>query len=294
MSDKNPLVSIILPAYNEAPVVETLIGDIKKILKKIPAYTYEIIVVDDASSDKTAFLAEKAGVKVIKHLSNRGSGAARKTGIRQAKGEIILMMDVDGTYSANDIPKLLNYFPVFDQVIGWRKKETGSLRLLRIMVKYLIRNLASYLTGVKIPDLNSGMRAFKRQAIEKYLWLIPDGFSCVTTMTMTFLTNGYQVKWVPITYKKRIGKSKFKLFSDTYNYLLTVIRMILIYNPSKIFMPVGSLFIFLAVVKGLWTFVYYGEARMMELILLIIGFFTISIGLLADLIVTLSKRFNEN
>ena len=293
MIDKKPSVSIVLPAYNEAPVVENLIASIKKVMARIPAYSYEIIVVDDASNDKTGEIANKAGAKVIRHLVNRGSGASRKTGIREAKGEIILMMDVDGTYPAVEIPKLLNYFPVFDQVIGARRGEAGTLKPLRFLAKLLIRSLASYLAGVKIPDLNSGMRAFKKEIMEKYLWLVPDGFSCVTTMTMTFLSNGHLVKWVPIVYKPRIGKSKFRPLGDTYNFLLTVIRMVLIYNPLKIFMPIGLTFLFLGVTKGIWTFFVLGlHAQMLELIFLLIGFFTVAIGLLADLMVTLSKKTN--
>lgn len=286
-------VSIVLPAYNEEKVIQSLIVDIKKIIARIPAYRFEIIVIDDASTDQTGELARKSGVKVITHPVNKGSGASRKTGIKAAKGEIILMMDVDGTYSPSDIPKVLAYFPVFDQVIGLRKKEAGTYRLIRWFTKSVIRGLASYLTETKIPDLNSGMRAFKKETMKQYLWLIPDGFSCVTTMTMSFLANGHRIKWVPINYKPRIGKSKFHPFKDTYKFFLTVIRMTLIYNPLKIFMPVGGLFIFSAVVKGLWTFAVYGEARMLELILLMIGFFLISIGLLADLTVTLAKKGNE-
>jgi len=293
MADKRFFVSIVLPAYNEAKAIGELIAGIKRIMAKIPGYRYEIIVIDDASIDKTGEIAQKKGVKVIRHPVNRGSGASRKTGIRKAKGEIILMMDVDGTYLPTDIPKILAYFPVFDQVIGARRKEAGSFRFFRSLTKLLIRHLASYLTGVKIPDLNSGMRAFKKEIIKQYLWLVPDGFSCVTTMTMTFLTNGYQVKWVPIGYKPRIGKSKFHPLKDTYNYILTVIRMILIYNPLKIFMPIGAVLILGAVVKGLWTFALYGEARMLELILLMTGFFIVFLGLLADLVVTLSKKTNE-
>lgn len=293
MLDKHPLVSIILPAYNEAQAVSSLIADIKKIMAKIPGFKYEIIVVDDASTDKTAELGEKTGAKVIRHLVNRGSGASRKTGIREAKGEIILMMDVDGTYSPNDIPKILAYFPKYDQIIGWRKHERGSLKILRFIAKYSIRKLAGYLVGENIPDLNSGMRAFKKETMLKYLWLLPNGFSCVTTMTMAFLANNHNVKWIPISYSPRIGKSKFRPLEDTYNYILTVIRMVLIYNPLKIFVPIGSTFIILALIKGFWTFSIYGQARMLELIFLMIGFFMITIGLMADLIVTLSKRDNE-
>jgi len=293
MSIKKPLVSIVLPAFNEEKVIQSLIIDIKKVITRLPAYRFEMIVVDDASTDKTGKLARKTGVKVITHPANKGSGGSRKTGIRAAKGEIILMMDVDGTYSPSDISKVLAYFPVFDQVIGERKKEAGTYRLLRSFTKSAIRALASYLTETKIPDLNSGMRAFKKEIMKKYLWLIPDGFSCVTTMTMSFLANGHRVKWVPISYKPRIGKSKFHPFKDTYKFFLTVVRMTLIYNPLKIFMPIGGLFIFSAVIKGFWTFAVYGEARMLELILLMIGFFLISIGLLADLVVTLAKKGNE-
>lgn len=294
MKDKKPLVSIVLPAYNEARVVSGLIADIKKTIDKITDYRFEIILVDDGSTDKTGENAKAVGAKVIRHPYNKGVGAARKTGIRQSKGEIILMMDADGSYSVDDLPKILNYFPEFDQVIGWRQKEIGRLRFLRFLAKSSIRKLASYLTGVKIPDLNSGMRAFKKKVMRKYLWLIPNGFSCVTTMTMTFLANDHQVKWVPITYKARIGHSKFRPTEDTLNYFFTVIRLVLIYHPLKVFIPVGLVFLFSASLKGFYSFFTSGEPRMTELMLLMVGFFVISIGLLADLIVTLSKKSNES
>jgi glycosyltransferase involved in cell wall biosynthesis len=248
-------------------------------------------VVDDASTDRTAEVAREAGAKVISHLENRGSGASRKTGIRHAEGDIIIFLDADGTYPAKSIPELIKHFPQYDQVIGARKVEMGTLKLLRKPAKWFIGKLASFLSGKKIPDLNSGMRAFKKDIMMKYLFLIPDGFSCVSTMTLVFLVNGYNVKFVPIDYYKRVGKSKFHPIKDTYNYILTVIRMITHFNPLKVFLPI-SLFLFIfGMAKGLYSrFYLVGRLQASDIIILTTSVIVASIGLLADLIASLLKR----
>jgi len=281
-----PQVSIVIPVYNEE---EAIGDDLDTIIATMEGsgYTYEVIVVDDGSTDRTADIARAKGVKVIQHPINRGTGAARRTGIVQAQGEIIVMTDGDGTYPNQDIPRLLEYLPAFDQVVGARTSEQGTFRFLRAPAKWFIRKLACYLTGMDIPDLNSGLRAFKREVMLKFLYLIPDGFSCVSTMTLAFLCNGYTIKYVPIDYYKRIGRSKFHPINDTYNYLLTVVRMVMYFNPLKVFLPASLFLILIGTYKLIRDMLVYRTLYFPGVTIMIVltAIQVTAIGLLADLIV---------
>jgi glycosyltransferase involved in cell wall biosynthesis len=226
-------LTVLLPAYNEALAIRGVLAEVVEALAD-EALSYEILVVDDASTDDTADIAQQFAldcwqceVRVIRCPENRGAGAARKVGVRAARGEVVVMLDADGTYPANAIPELLQYFPAYDQVNGARTSEQGTLPWLRGPAKWFIRMLACYLTGCRIPDLNTGLKAFKRDAMLPWLWVVPNGFSCVTTMTLAFLTNGYAVKYVPTPYRRRIGHSKFHPITDTWAYLATVLRIVL-------------------------------------------------------------------
>ena len=290
MDGTEPQVSIVIPVYNEE---EAIGDDLDTIIATMEGsgYTYEVIVVDDGSTDRTAGVARAKGVKVIQHLINRGTGAARRTGILQARGEIIVMTDGDGTYPNQDIPRLLEYLPAFDQVVGARTSEQGTFRFLRAPAKWFIRKLACYLTGIDIPDLNSGLRAFKREVMLKFLYLLPDGFSCVSTMTLAFLCNGYTIKYVPIDYYKRIGRSKFHPRNDTYNYLLTVVRMVMYFNPLKVFLPASLFLILIGTYKLIRDMLVYRTLYFPGVTIMIVltAIQVTAIGLLADLIVRRSR-----
>lgn len=177
------------------------------------------------------------GIRLLQFAQNRGSGSARKYGTMAARGRMVVWTDVDMTYPNHEMPQLVRDLAGYDQVVGARRTEEGTVKLMRRPAKWLIRRLASYLTGVKIPDLNSGFRAFRRDVALQFVHLLPPGFSCVTTLTMTFLSNGYSVRYVPIEYKARAGESKFHWWSDTRRYLLQVMRMVLSYQPLKVLMP---------------------------------------------------------
>ena len=278
-------VSVIIPVYNEEKAIGSVIDDINREMKK-SGHPYEIIVVDDASSDRSAEVAKEKKARVIQRKINGGSGASRKTGIKNAAGEIIVMLDGDGTYDASSIPEMLSYFPEYAQVNGARTSEKGTYKVLRFTAKWLIRKLACYLAGTNIPDLNTGLKAFKKDVMAKYLWVIPNGFSCVTSMTLAFLVNDHPVKYIPTKYFKRIGKSKFRPFRDTVNYLQAVIRMITFFNPLKVFIPTG-LFLFFAGVFIL-LFSYFFTDKVMDIttvILFVSSLQTLAIGMLAELIV---------
>ncbi len=270
-------VSVVIPAYNEEAAIVPVIQEVKKALKATP-FCYEILVVDDGSTDSTSLKAKAEGVRVLRRPERRGSGMARRNGIEAAKGEIIVMIDADGSYSAGDIPKLLELFPQYDQVNGARQSEQGSMKWLRAPAKYFIRKLACYLSHTNIPDLNTGLKAFKRSVMLRYLWVLPDGFSCVSTMTLAFLCNGYDVKWVPTDYRKRIGKSKFHPIWDTVSYLLTVVRMIMYFKPLSVFIPVSFFLFLISLFKGVNS-VWFSSAILVA-----------ALGLIADLIVAQGRR----
>ncbi len=242
-------VSIVLPVYNEA---EHLVQEVNRVRAAMDAspYSYEIIVVDDGSDDHSAEVASQIeGIRFLQFLENRGSGSARKAGTKAARGRVTVWTDVDMTYPNDTIPQLVKELEGYDQVVGARTSEEGTKKALRVPAKWLIRKLAQFLTGTKIPDLNSGFRAFRTDVARQYLNQLPVGFSCVTTITMTFLANGYSVKYVPIDYGKRAGESKFHWYRDTQRYAAQVVRMILSYNPLRIFMPVGLVLLGIGVVK---------------------------------------------
>ena len=202
--------------------------------------------------------------------------------------------DVDMTYPNDRIPELVAELDGTDQVVGARSSEEGTLKLFRRPAKWLIRKLASYLTGTRIPDLNSGFRAFRRDVAMQFLYLLPAGFSCVTTMTMTFLSNGYTIKYVPIPYAPRAGRSKFHWWTDTRLYLLQVVRLVLLYSPLKVFMP-PTLTLFLVGVGKLIFDLFDKDFRVGTNTLVVLGL-AVSLGvlgLIADLLVQLNKRIHE-
>jgi len=289
-------LSVILPAFNERDAIEGVLEEVVQTLADLPLRS-EVLVVDDASTDETAALAEQFArscwqtpVRVIRCPQRRGAGAARKVGIRHALGETIVMLDADGSYPAASIPDLLAWLPAYDQVNGARTSEQGTLPWLRRPAKWLIRKLACYLTGHNIPDLNTGLKAFKRDEMRHWLWVVPDGFSCVTTMTLAFLTNGYAVKYVPTPYRPRIGHSKFHPIKDTLSYLSTVLRMVLYFRPLKVFLPLAGLMIAAGLAKSVASYAWTGSMQESDIVVMVAGFMTCMLGLLAEVIVAHHRR----
>ncbi len=239
-------VSVVLPCYNERGHV---LAEVERITRALDdsLLDYEVLVVDDGSTDGTAELLEtatagRARVRLIRQHRNRGSGTARRIGTLRARGEIVVWTDADMSYPNERIPefvRLLQADRSFDQVVGARRTEMGTHKLARVPAKWVIRQIACHLTGAKIPDLNSGLRAFRRDIALPYLGLLPSGFSCVTTLTVAFLADDHDVRYVPIDYAKRAGRSKFHPFGDAYLYLLQVLRMVMYFNPIKVLMPFG-------------------------------------------------------
>ncbi len=287
-------VSVVLPTFNEEGHIAAEVERIKASLDASP-YTYEIIVVDDGSTDGTPeILRSIPGIRFIQFNQNRGSGAVRRAGSQLAKGRIVVWSDADMSYPNDEMPMLVKELEGWDQVVGARRTEEGTARAIRASAKWFIRRLASYLTDTKIPDLNSGFRAFRREVGEQFLHLLPSGFSCVTTLTMTFLSNGYSVKYVPIDYAKRAGRSKFHWWRDTRRFLLQVVRMMLLYNPMRVFMPMALIIGSLGVGKLAFDLITK-DFRVTTNTLLIIGSALVLtlVALLADLLVNVSRPQNK-
>lgn len=287
-------VTVVLPVYNEKGHLRTEVDRIRASLDASP-YSYEIIVVDDGSDDGSGEqLRELEGIRLIQFSQNRGTGSARKAGTRAARGATIVWTDADMTYPNQDIPQIVKELAGYDQVVGARTSEQGTVKVARVPAKWLIRKLASYLVETDIPDLNSGLRAFRADVGRQYLHLLPPGFSCVTTLTMAFLANGYSVKYVPIEYSQRAGKSKFHWWKDTRRYLTQVVRLVLSYNPLRIFMPLALAFAAVGLAKLGYDWVNRDfRLAANTLLILFAAFQMAAIGLLADLFVRLSKPRDE-
>jgi polyisoprenyl-phosphate glycosyltransferase len=291
--DDQPYVSIVLPCYNEQ---DHVVAEVARICEAMDAsgYTYELLAYDDASSDETlARLYEAAPsfphLQVIHFHRNGGAGTVRRIGTQQAKGEVVVWTDADMTYPNERIPEfvqMLEKEPALDQVVGARTSEEGTHKFLRVPAKLFIRKLAEVLTNSQIPDLNSGLRAFRRQVSLPYLRLLPPGFSCVTTITIAFLSNQHDVRYVPIEYAKRSGTSKFRFVSDAYRYILQVLRMVMYFNPLKVLMPLALFLIFLGIAKGIYDMVVHPLLFAVNTVLIFVsGLIIGSLALLADLIV---------
>jgi glycosyltransferase involved in cell wall biosynthesis len=280
--------------YNERGHLLAEIDRIRHALEG-SSYSYEIIVVDDGSTDGSGDrLRALDGIRLISFPRNRGSGSARKAGSFAARGRVVVWTDADMTYPNDRIPELVKELEGHDQVVGARTSEQGTAKALRVPAKWAIRMLAQYLAGVKIPDLNSGLRAFRRSVAVQYLHLLPAGFSCVTTITMAFLANGYSVRYVPIEYRPRAGESKFHWWKDTRRYLLQVVRLVLSYNPLKVFLPLGLTLLAVGMAKLGFDLVDKDwRVGSNTSLLLFAAFQVIAIGLLADLVVRVTRPRDE-
>jgi len=231
-------VSIVIPAYNEEDAIATQIKSIQSVMNNT-SWRYEIIVVNDGSTDNTAERANIPDVKLLNFTENRGYGASLKTGITTARADLIVIIDADGTYPSEAIPEMLARSDKYDMVVGSRVGENVNIPFNRRGAKWFLRLLASYLSGKHIPDLNSGLRVFKKSIVEQFYDILPPGFSFTTTITLALLCNEFLVYYHPINYFKRVGSSKIQP-THAYNFLLLILRTIVYFNPLKIFLPLGG------------------------------------------------------
>jgi len=275
-------VSVLIPAYNEEV---SLAATVETLLKQACHFkAMEIIVINDGSKDRTAEIARTLPVTLIEHDPNRGYGASLKTGLQAAQYPWILIADADGTYPLEDTPRLLENLDKYSMAVGARTGAIVQVPLLRRPAKWAITRLAEYLSHVKIPDLNSGFRIFRKDVALRFLPLYPDGFSFTTTITLSMLTNGYRVHFVPINYLRRTGKSSIHPIRDTMNFIILIIRVCACFNPLNVFVPPALLLVLLGIVKGAVDYHTGGHLGLLGVGMIMTGIQMLFIGLVADLI----------
>lgn len=274
-------VSIIIPAYNEAAVIADVVARVLAALRETP-YTFEVIVADDGSTDETAAVAEAAGATVCRHPYNIGNGAAVKTGIRQAQGDILVMLDGDGQHPPEDIPRLLEKVGLYDMVVGARTTQSAT-DFHRDIANKIYNWFASYVCGRKIEDLTSGFRAIKGDIARSFVPLLPNTFSYPTTITLATVRSGYSLAYEPITAVRRVGKSKIKLLRDGSRFLMIILKIATLFSPFKVFIPVSILMFLTGLGYGLFKILFlnsrYGPTSAMLMTVSVVIFM---VGLVSE------------
>jgi len=269
-------ITVILPAFNEQSCIAQTVS---KLLQMYPEY--EILIVDDGSDDDTANVAETEGARVIRNHVNKGYGASLKQGMRKAKGDIVVFMDADGQHDCKDVARLIEGLEDNDMVVGERSKE--DMVTVRKPGKWILSFVADYLVGQHIPDINSGFRALYREDGLKYLAILPNGFSLTTTITLAMIKEGRDVKYVPIQiFPRGGGRSCVRYFRDGVKTLLLISRVIMLFNPLKIFAPLSMMFFLIGGLYTLFTLIFTTNITDTSILLLLSGFGFLFFGLLAD------------
>jgi glycosyltransferase involved in cell wall biosynthesis len=273
--------SIIVPAYDEGAAVADVVAALRAC-----APWKEILVIDDGSTDETSRWAQDAGARVIRHPYNKGNGAAIKTGIRHASGEWILILDADGQHQPDDAVRLVGWLGEYDLVIGARSPKSQATAVRRLG-NDLLNALAGHLAERKIPDLTSGFRAARREHLMEFLHLLPNGFSTPTTTTLAFLRAGYNVRFEPVEARQRAGLSKIRLARDGARFFLILLKVITIFSPLKVFVPISAAGFGLGVVYGVWT--VYRDSRIPNgaVLLLMFAVVVFLVGLVSEQVATL-------
>jgi glycosyltransferase involved in cell wall biosynthesis len=274
-------VSVIVPAYNEAASIEPLVSSLR-----LAASWREIIVVDDGSSDDTGARATAAGARVIRHPYNKGNGASVKTGIRNAAGAFILILDADGQHRPADAARLVAKLAEYDLAVGARSSATqaGSARRLG---NAFLNGLASYLTGRPIPDLTSGFRAARREYLLEFLHLLPNGFSTPTTTTLAFIKAGYSVWFEPIEAAPRQGESKIRLGPDGVQFFVILLKVITIFSPMRVFLPLSAVSFAIGSVYAIWTILTQSHVTNSSVLLILLSVIIFLVGLVSEQISSL-------
>jgi len=268
--------SVIVPAFNEAAAI----GELVRALRDSAPW-HEVIVVDDGSSDATGDRAREAGAIVVRHPYNKGNGAAVKSGIRRATGEAILIVDGDGQHRPADAARLVSRLADFELVVGARSAATQATTSRRLG-NALLNRLATYLTDRDIPDLTSGFRAARRDCMLEFLHLLPNGFSTPTTTTLAFIKAGYSVAFEPIDAEQRLGKSKIKLVRDGAKFFLILLKIITIFSPLKIFVPVSLVTFLLGFAYAIWTAVRQSHVTNSSVLLILLAVVIFLVGLVSE------------
>jgi glycosyltransferase involved in cell wall biosynthesis len=269
-------VSVVIPTFNEGDVI----GDVVTALAGAGPWR-EIIVVDDGSIDDTAARAAAAGATVLRHPYNKGNGASVKSGIRKSSGEFVMIIDGDGQHRPDDARRLVSRLGEYDLVVGARSPETQANHGRRLG-NSLLNGLASYLTGRDIPDLTSGFRAARRECLHEFLHLLPNGFSAPTTTTLAFIKAGYNVAFEPTEARARVGKSKIRLARDGAKFLVIILKIVTIFSPLRIFLPLSAASFFLGAGYGLWTAATQSKIPNGAVLLILFAVVVFLVGLVSE------------
>jgi glycosyltransferase involved in cell wall biosynthesis len=273
--------SIVIPAFNEAASIASLVGD----LRRAGAWR-EILVVDDGSTDDTGAKAAAAGAQVIRHPYNKGNGAAVKTGIRRATGSFVLIVDADGQHQPSDAVRLVAHLHDYDLVVGARSVESHASSARRLG-NAALNWIASYLTEQPIPDLTSGFRAARRDHLLEFLHLLPNGFSTPTTTTLAFIKAGYSVRFEPVDAARRQGQSKIHLGSDGVSFLLILLKVITIFSPLRIFLPISAAAFLIGAAYAMWTIATQSHVTNSSVLLILLSVVIFLVGLVSEQISSL-------
>ena len=276
-------VSIIIPVFNEEGAIASTLAAVESTMQA-SGRLYEVLVVDDGSEDGTAGVLAGTTARVVRHRANRGYGAALKTGIRATTHPLIAILDADGTYPIARLPELLAHLDEADMVVGARTGGTVHVPALRRPVKWLLTRAANLLSGHRIPDLNSGLRVFRRELATRFFGLFPDGFSFTSTITLASHINGYRVEYIPIDYYRRTGASSIRPVRDTLNFFLLIVRMVVTFRPLNVFLPTAAALLVLGAIKAALDFSRTGAFGVGAAILILTAIQIALMGLLADLV----------
>jgi len=273
--------SVVIPAFNEAASIGSLVTNLRA-----AGHWHEILVIDDGSTDETATRAAAAGARVVHHPYNKGNGAAVKSGIRRATGTFVLIVDADGQHPAADATRLVAHLDAYDLVVGARMSHTQAGAARRAGNAFL-NWIASYLTEQPIPDLTSGFRAARRECLLEFLHLLPNGFSTPTTTTLAFMKAGYSVRFVPIEAGRRQGESKIRLGADGVGFLLILLKLITIFSPLRIFLPISAASFLVGAGYALWTIVTQSHVTNSSVLLILFSVVVLLVGLISEQISSL-------
>jgi glycosyltransferase involved in cell wall biosynthesis len=269
-------VSIVIPAFNEAAAISGVVGTLRG-----AAAWREIIVVDDGSSDGTADAAAAAGATVVRHPYNKGNGAAVKSGVRRAAGEYVLIIDADGQHPPEDALRLVSRLGEYDLVIGARAQSTQATAARRAGNNAL-NGLASFLTDRPIPDLTSGFRGARREYLREFLHLLPNGFSTPTTTTLAFIKAGYNVTFEPIHARQRVGQSKIRLARDGARFLVIIFKIVTLFSPLRIFLPISAASFALGTAYAIWTILTQSHVTNSSVLLIMLAVIVFLVGLVSE------------
>jgi glycosyltransferase involved in cell wall biosynthesis len=277
-------VSVIMPVFNEAAAVGAVLSGLRA-----AGSWHEIIVVDDGSQDGTSEVARQAGARVLRHPYNKGNGAAVKTGAREASAPYVLIMDGDGQHTAADALRLVHFLGEYDLVVGSRSAD-GQASTARRFGNHFLNWLATYLTGTRIPDLTSGMRAIRSTCLREFLHLLPNGFSTPTTTTLACVKAGYSVRFEPIATQPRLGRSKIRFVSDGTNFFLILLKVITVFSPLRIFVPISGAAFLIGAAYGVWTAITQRHITNSSVLLIVLSVVIFLVGLVSEQISTLRSE----